>query len=116
VLGGRDAGQAAGLPAAEGARTAREAIDRLYGMYSGTAGYEFEHIVESEHTLWRVETANSSKRAVPRTLKNSRPQMTATRRRTRGSSPGPARATPVSAGLTLVETRAKPGNLSGWFG
>ena len=39
-------------PASEGARTARQAIERLYEMYSGTTGYEFEHIIDAEERDW----------------------------------------------------------------
>jgi 2-oxoglutarate dehydrogenase E1 component len=48
-------------PASEGARNAREAIDRLYAMYSGTAGYEFEHIIEPEERDWLRNAVESGR-------------------------------------------------------
>ena len=46
-------------PASEGARSAREAIDALYEMYSGTAGYEFEHIIDPQERDWLRQAVES---------------------------------------------------------
>src|SRR5690349_19900695 len=52
-------------PAGAGARNAREAIERLYAMYSGTAGYEFEHIIEAEERDWLRDAVESGRFHAP---------------------------------------------------
>ncbi|MBW3629867.1 MAG: 2-oxoglutarate dehydrogenase E1 component, partial [Gemmatimonadetes bacterium] len=52
-------------PAAAGARDAREAIERLYAMYSGTAGYEFEHIIDPEERDWLRDAVESGRFHTP---------------------------------------------------
>ncbi|MFI5268158.1 MAG: 2-oxoglutarate dehydrogenase E1 component, partial [Chloroflexota bacterium] len=39
-------------PAAEGAASAAEAIQRLRAVYQGTSGYEFEHVSNAEERYW----------------------------------------------------------------
>jgi 2-oxoglutarate dehydrogenase E1 component len=53
-------------PAAAGARNAREAMERLRAVYSGTSGYEFEHIIEPSEREWLRETVEARRfRASP---------------------------------------------------
>ncbi|HET7320857.1 MAG TPA: hypothetical protein VFI96_00005, partial [Longimicrobiaceae bacterium] len=41
-----------GGPAAQGAGSAREAVDRLRAIYSDTTGYEFEHLADAGEREW----------------------------------------------------------------
>jgi 2-oxoglutarate dehydrogenase E1 component len=47
--------------ATAGARNAREAIEKLRAVYSGTTGYEFEHIIDSTEREWLRETVESGR-------------------------------------------------------
>jgi 2-oxoglutarate dehydrogenase E1 component len=42
-------------PAAEGARSAAEAVRRLREVYSATSGYEFDHVQEPEERAWLLD-------------------------------------------------------------
>jgi 2-oxoglutarate dehydrogenase E1 component len=52
-------------PVSRGARNAREAVERLYAMYSGTVGYEFEHIIVPEEREWLREAVESRRFHAP---------------------------------------------------
>src|SRR5438477_197460 len=48
-----------GGPIAAEARNAREAIDKLRQIYSGTIGYEDEHIQNADERYWLRNSAES---------------------------------------------------------
>ncbi|HET8656915.1 MAG TPA: 2-oxoglutarate dehydrogenase E1 component [Longimicrobiaceae bacterium] len=50
-----------GGPVAQGAASAREAMERLRATYSGTAGYEFEHIVDPGEREWLREAVETGR-------------------------------------------------------
>jgi len=50
-----------GGPAAQQSRTALEAIERLRAVYSGTAGYEFEHLRSPEERAWLRDAVESGR-------------------------------------------------------
>ena len=54
-----------GGPAAEGAATAAEALERLRAIYSGTAGYDFDHIQEAEERRWLLDAVETQRFATP---------------------------------------------------
>jgi 2-oxoglutarate dehydrogenase E1 component len=63
VVGGR---------AAEGAPDARAAIARLREVYSGTSGYEFDHIVDAEERDWLYDSVESGRFRVSLTADEKR--------------------------------------------
>ncbi|MDQ2682057.1 MAG: 2-oxoglutarate dehydrogenase E1 component, partial [Chloroflexota bacterium] len=52
-------------PAAEGAGNAAEAIARLRSIYSGTVGYDFDHIQVAAERLWLQDAVESGRFAAP---------------------------------------------------
>ncbi|MFL5759859.1 MAG: 2-oxoglutarate dehydrogenase E1 component [Thermomicrobiales bacterium] len=54
-----------GGPAAEGAANAADAIARLREIYSGTAGFDFDHIQVAEERFWLNNAVESRTYAVP---------------------------------------------------
>jgi 2-oxoglutarate dehydrogenase E1 component len=54
-----------GGPAAEGAANAADAIARLREIYSGTAGFDFDHIQVAEERFWLNHAVESRTYAVP---------------------------------------------------
>ncbi len=52
-------------PAAQGARSAAEAVSRLRELYSGTIGYEFEHVQDPAERDWLRERVESGSLRVP---------------------------------------------------
>jgi 2-oxoglutarate dehydrogenase E1 component len=50
-----------GGPLADGASNAREAIERLRDVYSGTIGYEFDHVQDVEERHWLRDAAESGR-------------------------------------------------------
>jgi 2-oxoglutarate dehydrogenase E1 component len=52
-------------PAGQGAANAAEAIARLRAIYSGTLGFDFEHIRLAEERAWLREAAESGRYAPP---------------------------------------------------
>jgi 2-oxoglutarate dehydrogenase E1 component len=48
-------------PATVGARNALEAIQKLRAVYSGTTGYEFEHIIDATEREWLREMVESGR-------------------------------------------------------
>jgi 2-oxoglutarate dehydrogenase E1 component len=54
-----------GGPAAAGAANAAEAISRLREIYSGTAGFDFDHVHVAAERLWLTEAVESQRFAQP---------------------------------------------------
>jgi 2-oxoglutarate dehydrogenase E1 component len=54
-----------GGPAAEGAASAAEAIARLRETYSGTAGFDFDHIQVADERFWLRDAVESRSYATP---------------------------------------------------
>jgi 2-oxoglutarate dehydrogenase E1 component len=48
-------------PTRESARSARDAVDRLRRIYSGTVGYEFTHIPSADERAWLRESVESGR-------------------------------------------------------
>lgn len=53
-------GEAVGGPLAEDAASAREALKRLKDRYTGTTGFEFEHVRNKQERQWLEEAVESS--------------------------------------------------------
>jgi 2-oxoglutarate dehydrogenase E1 component len=52
-------------PAGQGAGTAAEAVERLRRTYSGTVGYEFDHIVDPVERAWLYDGVESGRFLAP---------------------------------------------------